>query len=149
MQNPPINPSDSRKKSRSVMLEKLQGALTDWITVPDHDVIAEFNKRNEKVKLAVVAFPSDKFKEGVDVTDAEVASHFEASKETYRFPEKRKVRYRSSTSRGSARASPSASRTFSAITRTTSSRTRRPSRFARATSCEDRRQGRRRGEEAG
>ena len=94
MQNPPINPSDFEEEvRRSVMLEKLQGALTDWITVPDHDVIAEFNKRNEKVKLAVVAFPSDKFKEGVEVTDAEVASHFEASKETYRVPEKRKVKY--------------------------------------------------------
>ncbi len=67
MQNPPINPSEFEEEvRRSVMLEKLQGALTDWITVADADVIAEFNKRNEKVKLAVVAFPSDKFKEGVD-----------------------------------------------------------------------------------
>ena len=94
MQNPPINPGEFEEEiRRSVILEKLQGALTDWITVADADVTAEFNRRNEKVKLAVVAFPADKFKDGVAVTDAEVASHFEANKDTYRIPEKRKIKY--------------------------------------------------------
>src|ERR1700752_3566507 len=94
MQNPPINPSEFEEEvRRSIVLEKLRGALTDWITVADADVMAEFNRRNEKVKLAVVAFPADKFKDAVPVTDAEVASHFEANKETYRIPEKRKIKY--------------------------------------------------------
>jgi len=94
MQNPPINPSEFEEEvRRSVVLEKLQGALTDWITVADADVTAEFNRRNEKVKLAVVALPADKFKESVAVTDAEVASHFEGHKDTYRIPEKRKIKY--------------------------------------------------------
>jgi peptidyl-prolyl cis-trans isomerase D len=94
MQSPPINPGEFEEEvRRGVLLEKLRGALTDWITVADADVTAEFNRRNEKVKLAVVAFPADKFKESVTVTDAEVASHFEASKETYKFPEKRKIKY--------------------------------------------------------
>jgi hypothetical protein len=70
MQSPPINPGDFEEEvRRGVLLEKLQGALTDWITVADADVTAEFNRRNEKVKLAVVAFPADKF--GSGVTDAE------------------------------------------------------------------------------
>ena len=94
MQNPPINPGEFEEEvRRSVLLEKLQGALTDWITVADTDVTDEFNRRNEKVKLAVVAFPADKFKDGVAVTDAEVASHFEANKATYKIPEKRKIKY--------------------------------------------------------
>ena len=92
--NPPLNPGEFEEEiRRSVTLEKLQGALTDWITVADADVTAEFNRRNEKVKLAVVAFPADKFKEGVTVSDADVASHFEANKEKYRIPEKRKIKY--------------------------------------------------------
>ncbi len=37
---------------RSILAEKLQGALTDWMTVADTDVDTEFNRRNEKVKLA-------------------------------------------------------------------------------------------------
>jgi peptidyl-prolyl cis-trans isomerase D len=94
MQNPPINPGEFEEEvRRSVVLEKLQGALTDWITVGDADVTAEFNRRNEKVKLAVVAFPADKFKDGVAATDAEVSDHFEKNKETYRIPEKRKIKY--------------------------------------------------------
>jgi peptidyl-prolyl cis-trans isomerase D len=94
MQSPPINPAEFEEEiRRSVILEKLQGALTDWITVADADVTAEFNRRNEKVKLAVVAFPADKFKDGVSVTDAEVSDHFEKNQETYRIPEKRKIKY--------------------------------------------------------
>ena len=92
--NPPLNTSEFEEEiRRNVILEKLQGALTDWITVADADVTAEFNRRNEKVKLAVVAFPADKFKDGVAVSDADVASHFEANKEKYRIPEKRKIKY--------------------------------------------------------
>jgi peptidyl-prolyl cis-trans isomerase D len=94
MQSPPVNPADFEEEvRRGVVLEKLQGALTAWITVADADVTAEFNRRNEKVKLAVVAFPADKFQESVTVTDAEVASHFEANKDTYKIPEKRKIKY--------------------------------------------------------
>ena len=94
MQNPPINPHDFEEDvRRSIMVEKLQGALTDWITIADSDVDAEFNRRNEKVKLAVVSFPADKFKEAIVVTDEEIAKHFEANKEQYRIPEKRKIKY--------------------------------------------------------
>jgi peptidyl-prolyl cis-trans isomerase D len=94
MQNPPLKPGDFEEEvRRSITVEKLQGALTDWITVADKDVDAEFNRRNEKVKVALVSFPSDKFKDGVTVTDAEIAAHFEGSKEQYRVPEKRKIKY--------------------------------------------------------
>jgi peptidyl-prolyl cis-trans isomerase D len=94
MQNPPINPHEFEEEvRRSIMVEKLQGALTDWITVSDKDVDEEFNRRNEKVKLAVVSFPADKFKDAVSVSDAEIAAHFESNKETYRIPEKRKIKY--------------------------------------------------------
>ena len=93
-QNPPLNPSDFEDEvRRGITVEKLQGALTDWITVADKDVDAEFNRRNDKVKLAVVSFPADKFKDAVAVTDADISAHFEANKEQYRVPEKRKVKY--------------------------------------------------------
>jgi peptidyl-prolyl cis-trans isomerase D len=94
IQNPPIKPNDFEEDvRRSIVAEKLQGALTDWITVADTDVDTEFNRRNEKVKLAYVSFPADKFKEGVTISDDEINKHFEANKETYRIPEKRKIKY--------------------------------------------------------
>ena len=74
MQNPPLTPGDFEEQiRRGVTLQKLQAALTDWITVDDKELEDEFKRRNEKVKLAVVSFPADKFREGLEATDAELA----------------------------------------------------------------------------
>ena len=94
MQNPPLSPDDFEEQvRRSLTVEKLQAALTNWISISEADAEAEFRERNEKVKLAVVNFPAEKFLEGTQATDQEVADWFEKNKETYRVPEKRKVRY--------------------------------------------------------
>jgi peptidyl-prolyl cis-trans isomerase D len=61
--------------------------------VTDREVDSEFKRRNEKVKLAVLNFPSEKFRGTVSATDAEVAAEFESRKNDYRLPEKRKVKY--------------------------------------------------------
>ena len=94
MQNPPVRESDFEEQvRRSITVEKLQAALTNWISIPDNEIETEFRKRNEKVKLAVVNFPADKFREGAQASDDEIAAWFEKSKDTYRIPEKRKVKY--------------------------------------------------------
>ena len=94
MQNPPMRPDEFEDQvRRSIVAEKLQAALTGWVTVADADVVSEFKRRNEKVKLAVVNFPADKFRGATVATDDEVAKYFEDHKESYRIPEKRKVRY--------------------------------------------------------
>jgi peptidyl-prolyl cis-trans isomerase D len=94
MQNPPMRPSEFEDQvRRGITVEKLQGALTDWITIADSEIADEYNRRNEKVKLAVVSFPADKFREAVQVTDAELAAHFEPRKNDYKVPEKRRIRY--------------------------------------------------------
>src|SRR5688500_7499455 len=78
MRNPPMRPDEFEEEvRRGVTVEKLQGALTGWVTVGDKEIADEFRRRNEKVKLAVAAFPADKFREGIDATDAEVAAYFE------------------------------------------------------------------------
>jgi peptidyl-prolyl cis-trans isomerase D len=94
MSDPPRRPSEFEEEvRRSLTLSKLQGALTDWMTVSDADVAAEYKRRNEKVKLAVVSFPADKFRAETTATDAEIAKQFEDHKNDYRVPEKRKVKY--------------------------------------------------------
>jgi peptidyl-prolyl cis-trans isomerase D len=94
MANPPLRPGDFEEQiRRDIILEKLRAALSAWVTVVDTAVDDEFRRRNEKVKLAVVSFPADKFREGLTATDAELAAHFEANKAEYRIPEKRKIRY--------------------------------------------------------
>ncbi len=94
MQDPPVRENQFEEQvRRSIVVEKLQAALTNWITVTDAEVEADFKKRNEKVKLAVVSLPVDKFRDAVKVDDAEIATWFEQKKNDYRIPEKRKIRY--------------------------------------------------------
>jgi peptidyl-prolyl cis-trans isomerase D len=94
MQNPPLTPGEFEEQvRRGVTLQKLQAALTNWITLNDKELEDEYKRRNEKVKLAVVSFAADKFREGLDATDAELASYYDAHKNDLKIPEKRKVKY--------------------------------------------------------
>jgi len=94
LQRPPMRPAEFEEQlRRSLVLEKLRAAITEWMTVSDAEVDDEYRRRNEQVKLELVAFTADKFRQGVTATDEEITAHFEAGKERYRIPEKRKVRY--------------------------------------------------------
>jgi peptidyl-prolyl cis-trans isomerase D len=93
-QNPPMTKGQFEDSlRRSMVLDKLRAALTDWMAVSDADVQREYNQRNEKVKLQVVALTAANFRDGITVTDADVAAHFEAHKAEYRVGEQRKIRY--------------------------------------------------------
>jgi peptidyl-prolyl cis-trans isomerase D len=93
-QRPPLRTDEFEESlRRSLIVSKLRAALTDWIAVSDAEVEQEYRRRNEKVKLELVTFTADKFREGIAATDAEIVSRFEADKERYRIPEKRKVKY--------------------------------------------------------
>src|SRR2546428_10027540 len=78
---------------RGLTVDKLRAALTDWLSVADNELEQEYRRRNDKVKLAVVSFTADSFRKEVSASDAEVASYFEAHKETFKIPEKRKIKY--------------------------------------------------------
>lgn len=94
MNNPPMRPDEFEEQvRRAITVEKLQGALTAWMAIDDKDVDAEFTRRNEKVKLAVVSFPAEKFRPGLEATDAETAAYFEQHKNDLKVPEKRKIRF--------------------------------------------------------
>jgi peptidyl-prolyl cis-trans isomerase D len=91
---PPLRPAEFEEDlRRSLVSEKLQAAVTGWIRVNDGDVEQEYRRRNEKVKLDVAVFSADKLKGTLQPTEAELAQHFSARQETYRVPEKRRVRY--------------------------------------------------------
>jgi peptidyl-prolyl cis-trans isomerase D len=92
--NPPMTPAEFEGNLRSALLvEKLRGAVTGWMSVTDAEVAQEYRRRNEKVKLDVVPLTPDAFKTQVTVSDADIAGYFEKHKETYRIGEKRKIRY--------------------------------------------------------
>jgi peptidyl-prolyl cis-trans isomerase D len=94
VQRPPLSPSDFEDGIRKTLLiEKLRASLTAWLSVPDKELEQEYRRRNDKVKLAVVSFVADKFRGQVNATDPEIAAHFEAHKNDFKIPEKRKIRY--------------------------------------------------------
>jgi peptidyl-prolyl cis-trans isomerase D len=94
MQMPPLTTTEFEESvRRSLVVDKLRESLTQWMAIPDKEVEEEYRRRNDKVKLAVVTFPTDSFKPDVTATDAEVSTHFESKKESFRIPEKRKIRY--------------------------------------------------------
>src|SRR5256714_6426189 len=94
MQRPPLVPSDFEEGIRkTLVIEKLRATLTAWLQVPDKELEQEYRRRNDKVKLAVVSFSADKFRGQVNVADPDVAAYFDAHKNDFKIPEKRKVRY--------------------------------------------------------
>ena len=94
MQRPPMLPSDFEDNVRhQIIVEKLRGSLTDWMSVADKELEQEYRRRNDKVKLAVVSFMADSFRSQVSASDAEVASYFDGHKTEFKIPEKRKIRY--------------------------------------------------------
>ena len=94
MQRPPMAPSEFEDSvRRSLKVEKLRGSLTDWLSVTDKELEQEYRRRNDKVKLAIVSFTADTFRNQVSASDSDVAAYFESHKDDFKIPEKRKIRY--------------------------------------------------------
>ena len=94
MQRPPLMPSEFEENvRRSLTVQKLRSSLTNWMSVTDKELEHEYRRRNDKVKLAVVSFTADSFRPQVTATDAEVAGYFDAHKDDFKIPEKRRIRY--------------------------------------------------------
>jgi len=94
MQRPPLRPSEFESEMRDELTaEKLQAAVTGWVRVSDAEVAQEYRRRNEKVKLELAVFTANQFRTGIQPTDAELAAQFNAHPDTYKIPEKRRVRY--------------------------------------------------------
>jgi peptidyl-prolyl cis-trans isomerase D len=93
-QYPPMTKADFEDNlRRSMMIDKLRSAVTDWMAVSDADVEREYRTRNEKIKLQVVALTADKFRDKVMVTDADISSYYSAHQAEYRKGEQRKFKY--------------------------------------------------------
>src|SRR5690606_10780646 len=54
---PPMTVAEFEEGTRrSMLINKLRNALTDWMAVSDRELDEEFRRRNEQVKLQLVAF---------------------------------------------------------------------------------------------
>jgi peptidyl-prolyl cis-trans isomerase D len=94
VQRPPLAKAEFEESLRqSLLIEKLRGAITEWVNVRESEVEDEYRRRNEKVKAELVVVSADKLRNDVTVTDKDVSDWFDSHKETYRVGEKRKIKY--------------------------------------------------------
>jgi peptidyl-prolyl cis-trans isomerase D len=92
--NPPLSISEFEEgMRRSMVVNKLRSAITDWMSISDSELEKSYKERNEKVKLQVLALTAEKFRDKVTATDVEVGAHYDAHKAEYRVGEQRKVKY--------------------------------------------------------
>ena len=111
-------------------------SVTDWLSVSDKELEHEYRRRNDKVKLAVVAFTADSFRPDVTVTDADVATSLRGAQGRLQDPREAQDQDTCSIDVDALRAKIDrpAGRHRARIQRQHRSSTRRPSRFAPATS---------------
>jgi len=93
-QRPPLSAAEFEGMlRRSLEAERLEELVAGWVAPVDTEVDAEYRRRNEKVKLELAVFTADQFRDGITPSDAAIAAHFAANRETYRVPEKRRLRF--------------------------------------------------------
>ena len=94
MQRPPMTPAQFEEEvRRDIMFERLEAAVTGWIAVSDAEVADEHRRRNERVRVQVVAFRGDDYFDEVEADDDEVAARYEEEPLAYEAPEKRQLRF--------------------------------------------------------
>lgn len=71
-----------------VILRKLQTAVLGSVVVTPTEVVDEFRKKYEKMRIQYVAFPPAKFRDKVKITDDDVAKYYESVKASFAQPEK-------------------------------------------------------------
>jgi len=89
-----LTPAEFEESQRETLLvNKLEGLLTDGLTASDQEVQYLYAHENEKVDVTFVKVPFAKFKEGATVSDSEVADYYEKNRERFRKPDGVKVAY--------------------------------------------------------
>ncbi|MFH1492021.1 MAG: peptidylprolyl isomerase, partial [Candidatus Omnitrophota bacterium] len=76
-----IKTSDFERHIReSLEIEGLLKEKTKKVTVNDADLMREFKKENEEIKVAYVTFNNEAFKKGINISDSEANNYFKTNK---------------------------------------------------------------------
>jgi peptidyl-prolyl cis-trans isomerase D len=93
-QVPPIAPKQfEEEQRRDLTLEKVYTLIRSTVQVTTGEVEQAYRSENEQVAVRYVILVPSLFTTHVQVSDEELASYYEAHKDTYREPEQRKIRY--------------------------------------------------------
>ena len=91
---PSIQPRDFEELVRDdILFERLQSTITGWITISDQEIATEHRRRNEKVKIDIIALHGEDYREDVQASREEIEKLFGESPSSYQEPEKRKLKF--------------------------------------------------------
>jgi peptidyl-prolyl cis-trans isomerase D len=76
---------------RQLLLTRLRQVVLEGTVVSPQEIEQEYHRKNDKVKVAYVKLPSDKYKTDIKPTPDELRAYFETHKATYTIPEKRNL----------------------------------------------------------
>ncbi len=93
-QSPPISIAQFEEDVRkSILIERLQAAITGWVSVSETEIADEHRRRNERVRVDVVAFRANDYRDEVEATDADIELLYNEDSALYQVPEKRRLRF--------------------------------------------------------
>jgi peptidyl-prolyl cis-trans isomerase D len=93
-QVPPMTKAQFEAGLRATLLvEKLQSALTDWMTVSETELEREYVQRTEQVRLQMVTLTAEAFRDQVDLAESDVAAYYDEHQAEYRTGEQRSMDY--------------------------------------------------------
>ncbi len=78
---------------RQLLIERLQSAITQWVDISEDEIESEHRRRNERVRVDVVVFRGDEFRENVEVAETDIEALYEQEAAAYEVSEKRKLRF--------------------------------------------------------
>ena len=84
VQTPPLSIAEFEENiRREILIQRLQTAVTQWVSVSNEEIEDEHRRRNEKVRVNVVAFRGDDYRDEVEVTDADIEAFFADESQSY------------------------------------------------------------------
>ena len=85
-------PEFEERYRESLAQEKLRRVVTSPVTVSDPEVVREFHRRNDKVRVEYAVLKTDDVRRSLTLPEADVAAFFEKNRGRYTVPERRKFR---------------------------------------------------------
>jgi peptidyl-prolyl cis-trans isomerase D len=84
-------PQFENEMRRQLLVTRMRDIAVQGVVVMPQEIEQEYRRKNEKIKLAYVKIPSDKYKAEVEPTVAELQQSFKINQAKYNVPERRNL----------------------------------------------------------
>jgi peptidyl-prolyl cis-trans isomerase D len=86
-------PEFESEVKKELLQEKFQRLVTDGISLTQGEILDEYRRNNEKIKIDYVLIKPEDLQGKIEASDAELSAYFEKNKGQYVIPERRTIDY--------------------------------------------------------